>query len=79
MKNEQKLNAKEKMMRRVQRRIESRSDHIINWKWLESERYNEQCQNVSHVVSSIIFLINLLSATCIILMDGEESDHREQP
>ena len=25
------------------------------------------------------FLNNLLSATCIILMDGEESDHGEQP
>ena len=50
MKNEQKLNAKEKKMRRVQRRIESRSDHISNWKWLESERYNEQYQNVSDKV-----------------------------
>ena len=57
MKNEQKLNAKEKKMRRVQRRIESRSDHISNWKWLESERYNEQYQNVSDKVSSIIFFI----------------------
>ena len=59
MKNEQKLNAKEKKMRRVQRRIESRSDHISNWKCLESERYNEQYQNVS----DHNFLNNLLIAT----------------
>ena len=59
-------------MRREQRNVESKNDHTTYLKQNESSQYNAQYQYVSYRVNSIFFF-------SMIIINGEERDHKEQP